>query len=808
MGENWLERTEYEYKKEVVKTTGTLQKAMDFYDSHKISHIKLFHDYCDGQNVDGNAYNKWDTFFRGQNIPVRAHMSIDERAFDEFAWKTLKTEPTTMISVLFYNGKRNESAYECGFFSEEIKRAGDNTVLVNPSPFLVKGTNCKKYIVLDNYFAEAYKLQFRDKKFETYEDCSCKDPSESVFLLCHVKEDIEVLSKYIEKGRMTLAVSIPISLFYENRDSILYLLSENNLKIEKILLLDPNIFENNPKKRIVLYLSSGNENVLIPIRFLSLNGDKMVVLDYEGSISKEQISNSKLSYAKELKRICKKDDEREIKRRKQPDSYYYSREIRISLKYVTRNNESYPIISYYSIPDDNGRSKKIYPDSEKGLRGKTGEELYHAINKFILEEDIRDIIINDVKKGYANDRLLTLKTLWYIYRPMLLQNNQYDDDFCRNLFEDTRFFLKDRMHEEFINGAANKDLKKYFYNKTLSEQTECINQLYLLFSLLFKERVFLINPISELKRELSTRMDEEQYEVRNALTKKYFTIEEQISLLNSGHKRKTWIDSRSYETFVIMFRLLSSVPILEMLALTWKDIEEVKDYGFYKLNVFKKVNRVGEKKVFGQNNDWRRFRSIPLVPELAKMALRYKREFMNKMGIEEENDLNEVPIFATEYNRKTRKAVQAGYDKLYLICKKAIDSLGIPPLEIILPGTNEIETDLNRYYSDIFVSNFRHCVLSICGMTQGEASYILGVNAEDTFSNHYCDYTNDAIQYAMYQKLIRWTVLLHQDTEMDFNRLSEAVELNLLEFEEDEEVSFIVSNRLGFDLSIKKKGEK
>ena len=94
MGLNLTEKTEYDYKKEVILTTESLQKAMDFYHDHKISHIKLFHDYCDGQTVDGNAYNKWDTFYRGQNIPVRAHMSIDERAFDEFAWKTLKTEPT------------------------------------------------------------------------------------------------------------------------------------------------------------------------------------------------------------------------------------------------------------------------------------------------------------------------------------------------------------------------------------------------------------------------------------------------------------------------------------------------------------------------------------------------------------------------------------------------------------------------------------------------------------------------------------------------------------------------------------------
>ena len=58
------------------------------------------------------------------------------------------------------------------------------------------------------------------------------------------EEDLDILCKYIGMGSKALEVSIPVSLF-----------------------LDPNIFENNPKKRMVLYIKSENENSVIPIRF-------------------------------------------------------------------------------------------------------------------------------------------------------------------------------------------------------------------------------------------------------------------------------------------------------------------------------------------------------------------------------------------------------------------------------------------------------------------------------------------------------------------------------------------------------------
>lgn len=43
-------------------------------------------------------------------------------------------------------------------------------LLINPSPFLVREANCRKYIVIDEYIKNAYKREFKGKDFISYND--------------------------------------------------------------------------------------------------------------------------------------------------------------------------------------------------------------------------------------------------------------------------------------------------------------------------------------------------------------------------------------------------------------------------------------------------------------------------------------------------------------------------------------------------------------------------------------------------------------------------------------------------------------
>ena len=69
----------------------------------------------------------------------------------------------------------------------------------------------------------------------------------------------------------------------------------------------------------------------------------------------------------------------------------------------------------------------------------------------------------------------------------------------------------------------------------------------------------------------------------------------------------------------------------------------------------------------------------------------------------------------------------------------------------------ELQTDIYMYLGDLFLSNFSTKAKNTAGLTLGELNYTIGIDAPDTFSRHYCDYSNDFVQYGIIQKLDRWT---------------------------------------------------
>ena len=99
------------------------------------------------------------------------------------------------------------------------------------------------------------------------------------------------------------------------------------------------------------------------------------------------------------------------------------------------------------------------------------------------------------------------------------------------------------------------------------------------------------------------------------------------------------------------------------------------------------------------------------------------------------------------------------YDAAIRVCRSLIEKANIPTQELVLPGDGdkEIVVDMNKYQGDIFYSNFKHRANHTCSFNRGELSYVVGNKAPDTFSQHYCDYTNDLVQYGMVQKLNRWS---------------------------------------------------
>ena len=114
-------------------------------------------------------------------------------------------------------------------------------------------------------------------------------------------------------------------------------------------------------------------------------------------------------------------------------------------------------------------------------------------------------------------------------------------------------------------------------------------------------------------------------------------------------------------------------------------------------------------------------------------------------------------VFEMHKDLMSRPAFPELYVYFADIDDRLIRNADIPKNEIVLPDAkNDLVTDFNCYHGDIFLSNFRHKANHLAFMTMGEICYMIGVNAPDTFSRHYCDYTNDYLQKEIVQKLCRW----------------------------------------------------
>ena len=754
--------TRFEYIKKTEILPGDIKSAMDYLSSLKYSHNVLFHYYCDLIGVTEKSFMLYYEMKWRKGIPVVNGVAADEKLLEKYVWKLRSLPADQLISILFHYGDKNNSAYETGFLVPTIlSRMPEDTYLINPSPYIVQDTigRCKGYIVWDKYYQKAYSKRFKGDRFLPYNELDSLDKATRVVAILSDQEDVNALKKTIQLlSCKEVVVSIPNTLFNKYKESLIYTTKEAGLNVQGIILIEPAIFTSSPKKNMVLFFSKEKAGQEIPVRILSLENTEMIIGEDQYTIPYDYFRTGRMTI-REVSRLYEKP--REIKQRNRPIEYYFSNEIRIQVKYRNYGSKKNAIVSYSSISDKAGKSRKISRNIEKGLQYTDKEELERKLNQALFLDELSEIIIEDVKQFYFDRyETLSLKTLWYLYRNKLLEKcDAYDDEFCKQMFTNNSNQnnpLSDIKYNDIPVGT--KAQEKIIDDINTDDEKRCIVQLYNLINCLIQDKIFRVNPFQEMMAALSNRMSEEQMEVRNALTKKNMSIGEQRLLLSASEKEETWWLSEGLKALVAGLRLLSGIPVREMLALLWSDMVENVDYGFYQMKVTKMIDGSGEHIIYGMQDDWNRFRIIPLVPELTKMLFRRKRQLMKKYNLTEDKMAN-IPIFCEDYNeRKEPKLIK--YEKINKICKQAIKGLDIPKFEILLPGDKELITDLNRYYSDIFLSNFRFHTNHTSLMTRGEINYLLGIKQEDTYAKHYCDYTNDAIQFRMLLKLMRWSTIL------------------------------------------------
>ena len=201
------------------------------------------------------------------------------------------------------------------------------------------------------------------------------------------------------------------------------------------------------------------------------------------------------------------------------------------------------------------------------------------------------------------------------------------------------------------------------------------------------------------------------------------------------------------------------MAIREVAALRWADFVSIDGTESYQFTITKFVDSKGKIILHAERENWKRFRVVPVV-EVVAILLLQRKSYLLEMGIDERY-LDECPIvLQEEYIEDMKRQKRISHTKPTVISRsetELIKKANIPENNLVLPDeVNELRTDFNRYHGDIFLSNFRHKANHEAYLTMGEINYMIGINAPDTLSQYYCDYSNDFKQESMIQKLRRW----------------------------------------------------
>jgi integrase len=787
----------------------SLVDAIRFYRKHKVSGLQLVKHYCEYNKYKTqleDAFNPWLEFEQAVKgkINTKEGISIAESAFN-MVESIQREKPSDVIRAALYPfpalfGRRSDlrvrsnydGKFECSFFLQQFEglaRKASQVLIVNPGPdFLLawsqksKQYACKCCVAVPNiYVATAYRMEFKNFRFCIFSDLEGMSKTFDMIAIPSMPSTEEfnvgtVLST--GKDNAGFIALLPQTAISAPKENICATLQVHNFFPDKIIAIAPQATVSKPGKKMLLFASNCTDaNAPIPIFFTQCDqaAANLIVEKEYIHVRRQELSKPttlvKLRNAFEKAKI----DPDRIKHRKRPSSYQFSKEI--TLLYTTHWDKYGVFVgeAYYrgiAAPENtaNGQAWNS-PTTQKGLRCKDQADLVSRMESVPYTDTIYPYIVGDMLDHYGeNIAQCSLKTVWFCCRSRLLARRNYDDEIARTvLFGSEKKALSDLTPTR----ATDEDYRKAMQAVIPEESVAVVKywqQLNIIMRAAAQNGFIPINPIPALLSEVSNRASKELRNLRNMLTKKTLTVEEESRILayvreESGMAfgpRKALRFEVDGTLLLGPIHLFTGMSTREACALTWGDFEQISGLDACHLLVYKFLSDDG---TFTYQSDGKAnryaYRKIPVAPLLAEM-LNSRKTYLKAVCGFTEAELQHMPII-TANNRKSiatlSKPTFCEYDTAVRICRMLVEKADIPTQELVLPGSGaeELVVDMNKYQGDIFYSNFKHKANHTCAFNRGELSYVIGNKAPDTFSQHYCDYTNDLVQYAMVQKLNRWT---------------------------------------------------
>jgi len=782
-----------------------LVDTIRFFRQHKVSGLQLVANYCQynkHRTQLKDAFNPWVEF--EQSIKGRVNttegVSIAESAFN-MVGDIRSEKPSDIIRAALYPfpklfGKRSDfnvrskydGRFECSFFLRQFEllaRNATHVLIVNPGPdFLLawsqkaKKYGCKCCVAVPNiYVASAYRMEFKSLQFCIFSDIAnyAKRFDLIAIVSPFTEEEFNIgIMLSAGKDNANFIALLPQTFISASKDNICTLLRDQGFLPSKMIAIASNATVTQPRKKMLLFAGRNvDSNAPIPVFFTQCDesASNLIVEREYIQVSQQQLNKPttlvKLREAFEKAKI----DPNSVKRRKRPSVYQFSNEISLFYTIHRDKHNVYVGEAYYrgKTSPENTNDGQVWnsPATQKGLRCKDRESVIGKLESVPFIDSIYPYIVGDLL-DYHSDCLAgcSLKTIWFCCRSRLLARRDYRDEIARNVLfcpgENALSVLRpsDASAEDYRNAMQS----------VIPEDSLAVvkfwQQLNIIMRIAEESNYIQVNPIPALLPEISNRASKELRNLRNMLTKKTFTFEEEARILayvrEEGKSdfgiRKALLFEEDSTLLLGPIQLFTGMSTREVCALTWGDFETIPGLKVYRLLVHKYLSDEG---TVIYHADGTACRKVPVAPLLADM-LHSRKTYLQLVCGFTETELQYLPVIMPD-SKKTLAVLSkpsfCKYDAAIRVCRSLIEKANIPTQELVLPGDGdkELVVDMNKYQGDIFYSNFKHRANHTCSFNRGELSYVVGNKAPDTFSQHYCDYTNDLVQYGMVQKLNRWS---------------------------------------------------
>ena len=782
-----------------------LVDTIRFYRQHKVSGLQLVANYCQfnkHRTQIEDAFNPWLEFqqtIKGKQNATEG-ISITESTFNMV--EDIRNErPSDVIRAALYPfpglfGQRSDfkirskydGRFECSFFLQQFEllaRNASQVLIVNPGPdFLIEWSQkakkyvCKCYVAVPNiYVAAAYRMEFKNLKFCIFSDIAgYAKRFDLIAIVSPFTEEEFNIGTMLSAGndQANIIALLPQTFVSASDNNICALLREQGFLPGKIIAIASNATVTQPRKKMLLFAGRSIDlNAPIPVFFTQCdkNGAKLIVEKEYIQATQQQLKKPttlvKLREAFEKAKIAPDS----VKHRKRPSVYQFSNEISL---YYTVHQDRYGIFvgeAYYrgKTASQNKKDGRAWnsPATQKGLRCKDPESVIGKVETITYSDAIYPYVVGDMLDYYGEHiGECSLKTIWLCCRSRLLARRDYRDEIARNVL----FCSGNNPLSALCPVGANDEEYRNAMQSVIPEDSLVIvkywQQLNIIMRVAEESNYIQVNPIPALLPEISNRASKELRNLRNMLTKKTFTFEEEARILAYVREetdadfgtRKALRFEEDSTLLLGPIHLFTGISTREACALTWDDFESIPGLKAYRLLVYKFLSDEG---TVIYHADGTACRKVPVAPLLADM-LNSRKTYLQAVCGFTEAELQQLPIIMPN-NKKTLAVLSkpsfCKYDAAIRVCRSLIEKANIPTQELVLPGDGdkEIVVDMNKYQGDIFYSNFKHRANHTCSFNRGELSYVVGNKAPDTFSQHYCDYTNDLVQYGMVQKLNRWS---------------------------------------------------